>query len=109
MVDTEQLSLFGGEDEPIEEKKTEAKVAPIVERKSTGWHAVDILLENGLQSAREISEQLLRDAGSSEDRYVTGKPRVFVKVCRYLDSREDLTVLEAKEDKSDRVYKAKFV
>ncbi len=107
MSDTEQLSLFGGEDEPIEEKKTEVKAAPIVERKSFGWRAVDILLENGLQSAREISEQILRDAGPSEDRYVTGKPRVFVEVCRYLDGREDLMVMDAKEDKSDRLYKIK--
>ncbi|RXT03597.1 DUF3895 domain-containing protein [Ammoniphilus sp. CFH 90114] len=115
---TEQLSLFGGEEEPRTKKEEKVKVVEkpqlpkvevVADSKQTFLQPhyssrVDHLLDEGITSAREMAEKLIKQFGATEDRYLSGKPRLYASVCRYLDHRSDIKIVESKEDKSDRVY-----
>lgn len=47
--------------------------------------AVKQYVANGVGSARIISELLIRDHGSLERRYITGKPKIYTDVCQFIE------------------------
>lgn len=114
----EQLSLFGWETQPEErvketpEQQVELKLNPI--RSTLSYHAlkdqqqlaIERYLSQDIQSAKEMAELLIKEEKASNDRYITGKPMIYVQVCRYLDVHPHVQLQDSLEDKSDRFYRA---
>ncbi|SEM73656.1 Protein of unknown function [Mesobacillus persicus] len=69
--------------------------------------AINQYLDEGVTSARIISELLIKHHGASNKRYITGKPRIYVEVCQYLEGLVDDGKLSLEEvvEKVDRSYK----
>lgn len=51
----------------------------------SGASAICLYLKEGIESARVICELLIRHEGMNEERYATGKPKIYLDVCRYID------------------------
>jgi hypothetical protein len=106
----EQLSLFGSEEviKKVEDKATDetAQVTPSpkLSLNKLCCDAVGGYLLEGVQSATEMSERLIVEQGANKDRFMFGKPMIYVAVCQYLDSVNHVKLVEAKEDKTDRIY-----
>lgn len=64
------------------------------------------MVRMGISSARVICEILLRDYQISKERFLTGKPKVYVDIIPYLDSfvRAGELRVTAYEDMADREY-----
>lgn len=64
------------------------------------------VFKEGIGSARVICELLIKNNCAQNERYHTGKPKIYLSVCKYLDQ---LTLEEACEVTSatqiDRVYR----
>ncbi|MEV2910990.1 DUF3895 domain-containing protein [Paenibacillus larvae] len=70
--------------------------------------AVMEYLNEGISSAREISEKLIEHHGADNKRFLTGKADVYIHVCFFLDSLVDLGVARFMTgDSDDRIYKFK--
>lgn len=63
--------------------------------------AVKQYVETGVGSARVISELLIRDHGTPDRRYITGKPLIYPDVCQFIEqSYLDIAVeLNGTEDR----------
>ncbi|WP_274361623.1 DUF3895 domain-containing protein [Paenibacillus thermotolerans] len=62
-------------------------------------------LYDGIGSARELCELLIKEHGASPDRLSTGKPDIYPLVCRYLDMIcGNGKVRLARKDYQDRIY-----
>jgi hypothetical protein len=63
-------------------------------------------LEEGVESARIICELLIKNHNIENKRYLTGKPRIYVEVCQYLEGlvKEGELFLAEVIGKEDRVY-----
>jgi len=61
-------------------------------------------LQEGIQSARIISELLIKNGSTRDNRFVTGKPKIYVEVCGFIESLipEHCKMLSA--DQNDRLY-----
>ncbi|MCL6570884.1 MAG: DUF3895 domain-containing protein [Bacillus sp. (in: Bacteria)] len=69
--------------------------------------AINRYLQEGVESARLISELLIKHHGAGNRRYITGKPRVYLEVCQYLEGLvyEGKLILVNENGKDDRVYR----
>jgi hypothetical protein len=65
---------------------------------------VDEYLSDGTQSAIEIAERLISEQRAYPDRFMSGKPKIFLLVCDYFESLPNVKLVEAKDDKTDRIY-----
>ena len=66
-------------------------------------HPVRTYLKEGVRSARVLCELLIRDHGASRVRYLTGKPQIYIPVCRYIEaSYPDMSVED--NHRIDRIY-----
>jgi hypothetical protein len=107
----EQLSLFGAEEvkkksEDIKKKENTTETASrSISLDKSYCDVVDRYLLDGVQSALEIAEKLITEQGANPDQYLSGKPKIYVAVCEYLESLQNVKLLDAKEDKTDRNYK----
>ncbi|KEK17887.1 hypothetical protein BAMA_10390 [Bacillus manliponensis] len=62
-------------------------------------------IKNNVSSARVICELLIKNHGAYSQRYTTGKPKIYVSVCSYLDSLvQDNILTVEKPDITDRAY-----
>jgi hypothetical protein len=84
--------------------ETSQKISSQISLNKTYCDAVDNYLLEGVQSATEIAERLIVDQGANKDRFISGKPMIYVMVCQYLDCLQNVKLMEAKEYKSDRIY-----
>lgn len=68
--------------------------------------AINQLLEQGIQSARVISELLIKKGIVENKRFISGKPKIYVKVCLYLDGlvNDEIALLVNVVGKEDRIY-----
>lgn len=59
-----------------------------------------------VSSARIICELLIKNHVVSNERYITGKPKIYPNVCKYLDSLASNGIVRLKEKQSqiDRLY-----
>lgn len=64
-------------------------------------------IKAGTSSARVICELLIKNDLVSKERYLTGKPKIYVKVCQYLDSLVEDGVIKSRTvmGTDDRLYK----
>jgi hypothetical protein len=103
----EQLSLFGTEVSTKEKKRQENSTetpSTIIALDKSYRNAVDQYLSDGVQSAIEIAERLISEQGANPERFISGKPKIFLLVCEYLESLPNVKLLQAKDDKTDRIY-----
>ncbi|MBP1931982.1 DUF3895 domain-containing protein [Ammoniphilus resinae] len=102
----EQLSLFGmNEESTKKEEKAFATVPNKILSLNTVFRiAVDRYLSEEIQSATQIAEKLIAEEGAPKDRFISGKPKIYIDVCEYLDSLNDVQIIENKMDKTDRIY-----
>lgn len=58
-------------------------------------------------STRIISELLIKKHNASSERYLTGKPRLYLPICMYLDELVELSTVDLieKHGKDDRIYR----
>lgn len=70
------------------------------------YHAINRYLDEGVSSARVICELLIKHNGAEKKRYITGKPRIYVEVCQYLEQlvHEGKVALLEVNGKEDRIY-----
>lgn len=68
--------------------------------------AVKQYVANGVGSARIISELLIRDHGSPECRYITGKPKIYTDVCQFIERTFNTIAIEL-NGTEDRKYAMK--
>ncbi|WP_235851649.1 DUF3895 domain-containing protein [Heyndrickxia camelliae] len=63
-------------------------------------------VQEGISSARVICELLIKHEQVFSVRYITGKPKIFVRVCQYLDSLVDQGIIKNREilGTDDRIY-----
>jgi hypothetical protein len=59
-------------------------------------------LKNGVRSARILCELLILENHASDARYITGKPHIYVSVCKYIESLTNVIIFSASTD--DRYY-----
>lgn len=70
LMDPDPVAPVTGGDELTDEKK----------------QAILSYLEEGVQSARIISELLIKHGKTSDSRFITGSPKIFVEVCWFIES-----------------------
>lgn len=59
----------------------------------------------GIKSARIMCEMLIKNHSAPKERFLTGKPKIYLAVFIYLDSLVEENLLEIKkEDRIDRIY-----
>lgn len=66
---------------------------------------IDQYLRQDLNNARGICERLINEAGASNERFSTGKPKIYGEVCIYLDklvNHGNLILID--DNDSDRIY-----
>ncbi|MBB6670149.1 hypothetical protein [Cohnella nanjingensis] len=59
-------------------------------------------LANGVRSAMVICELLMKDHGAPDTRFITGKPHLFVPVCKFIESQDGIRI--AIQGTDDRLY-----
>jgi len=59
-------------------------------------------LQQGIQSAVQISELLVKNHGAPNDRLLRGRPRIYTSVCMLLDGHPNCTLLQKSFE--DRLY-----
>jgi Protein of unknown function (DUF3895) len=66
-------------------------------------------LRQNVNSARVICELLIKNKNANRDRYSTGKPKIYVSICEYLEHlvQQDSVELVTKKGKDDRIYTLK--
>jgi Protein of unknown function (DUF3895) len=64
-------------------------------------------LRQNVNSARVICELLIKEKKAPRDRYITGKPKIYVSICEHLDYlvQQGIVCLANKKGKDDRTYK----
>jgi len=74
--------------------------------KTRFYDAINGYLDEGVSSARIICELLIKHNGAEKTRYITGKPRIYVEVCQYLEQlvHEGKIELIELNGKEDRIY-----
>nr|WP_173026379.1 DUF3895 domain-containing protein [Aeromonas sp. Ne-1]AKO69678.1 hypothetical protein [Aeromonas sp. Ne-1] len=101
-----QFDLF--EDEVISKKATlDTPLNTSSYFKTEHIIAIEKYLNNGVESAREISELLLKDFDLKATRYSTQKPHIYGHVCLFLDqlvTNEKLQLIDGNR-KEDRTYR----
>ncbi|MFA9560589.1 DUF3895 domain-containing protein [Evansella sp. AB-rgal1] len=104
VVEPVAITLFSEEEIPA--PKVEKDIAPYalgVEYRD----AVQKYLEEGVSSARIITELLIKNNGAPSKRFSTSKPKIYMAVCFYLDLlvSQEVAVHIGEQGQEDRYYK----
>ncbi len=113
-VEEEQFSLF---DEEIDDNSQvqSYRVEPVSDDKNVLYRCLSFVEQEFILtfiekfnsiSTRQLCEFMIKEIASSDKRYATGKPHIYVYVCSYLDflvSKGKLNYVE-NMDYMDRVY-----
>ncbi|WES09769.1 DUF3895 domain-containing protein [Bacillus paranthracis] len=113
-VEEEQFSLF---DEEIDDNSQvqSYRVEPVSDDKNVLYRCLSFVEQEFILtfiekfnsiSTRQLCEFMIKEIASSDKRYATGKPHIYVYVCSYLDflvSKGKLNYIE-NMDYMDRVY-----
>ncbi|MFA2762566.1 DUF3895 domain-containing protein [Bacillus paranthracis] len=113
-VEEEQFSLFDEEIDDIS-KVQSYRVEPVSDDKNVLYRCLSFVEQEFILtfiekfnsiSTRQLCEFMIKEIASSDKRYATGKPHIYVYVCSYLDflvSKGKLNYVE-NMDYMDRVY-----
>jgi hypothetical protein len=94
-----QLDLFGIQEENVQDEYSTRKIENLGEDLPQ-WLKERIFhyLEKGISSARIICEALITEDHAPRDRYITGKPKIYAPVCRFIDSLSDYRLKDGNHD-----------
>ncbi|EJR70790.1 hypothetical protein IK7_06405 [Bacillus cereus VD156] len=113
-VEEEQFSLFDEEIDAISQVQS-YRVEPVSDDKNVLYRCLSFVEQEFILtfiekfnsiSTRQLCEFMIKEIASSDKRYATGKPHIYVYVCSYLDflvSKGKLNYVE-NMDYMDRVY-----
>jgi len=102
----EQLSLFESSQELKNNEDQQVHTKQVSVSLNIAFrNAIDRYLSEGLESAMQMAERLLKEEGAPKERLITGKPKIYIDVCQYLDSLNNVQIIEDKVDKTDRIYR----
>lgn len=113
-VEEEQFSLFDEEIDDISQVQS-YRVEPVSDDKNVLYRCLSFVEQEFILtfiekfnsiSTRQLCEFMIKEIASSDKRYATGKPHIYVYVCSYLDflvSKGKLNYVE-NMDYMDRVY-----
>ncbi|GFN31730.1 DUF3895 domain-containing protein [Paenibacillus xylaniclasticus] len=102
MLDTaeETFDLFDWQQHIVEEPAGEEPSSFELDYK---YHSkVKAYLQSGIQSARVICELLIEEHGASSRRFLTGKPKLYMGVCLFIESLNGYKLLSMSSE--DRNY-----
>ena len=93
------MDLFTWQEEPMAPKPAAASSGL-----PASLHApIQAYIAGGVRSARVICELLIREQHADEERFLTGKPKIFIEVCRFIEQSYPNASVQAL-DKEDRSY-----
>lgn len=94
-----QIDLFGIQ-EDNEKLERSSRTVENLDGDLPQWMKERIFhyLEKGIYSARIICEALITQDHAPRDRYITGKPKIYAPVCRFINSLSDYRLKEGNQD-----------
>ncbi|WP_127530470.1 DUF3895 domain-containing protein [Paenibacillus kobensis] len=98
----EPFDLFDWQEETESKAEGEGPEPPTFELDYTYHGKVKAYLTGGIQSARVICELLIEEHGASNRRFLTGKPKLYMGVCMFIESLDGFKLLAISAE--DRNY-----
>lgn len=105
---SDQMTFFSNEQAEKVEKSYHLSTMKDFKLKDNHIEHIETYLQHQKTNARFICELLIKHQIAPDNRYVTGKPKIYVSVCLYLDSlvtKGRLVLDEEESNSTDRKYK----